>query len=1056
MPRKPAQLAKLARPTADGLMERPRLFTLLDQICRQRIVWLSAPAGAGKTSLITSYLEFRRLPCLWYQIDAGDDDLATFFYYLGNAAKSLFPRKRPLPSLTPEYLIGLETFIRLYFRSLFERLLPPSVLIFDNFHEAPKESNLFFVFAKAIEEIPPGNTIIFISRFDPPPPLARTYTRAAVIDWEQLKFNDEEAAEFLSSLGYDNPAVAQSINGTAQGWIAGLVLLARSPENGGMNFPREPQQPHILYDYFTQEVFNKIPESSHDILIKTSLFPSVTPITAYELTGTASAGDIIASLHRDRFFIDRHSQNQEMYVYHPLFRAFLLQVIEQRYPEPERMKLKQQAARLLEDTELIETAVDLYFETGSWEDVSRLISAHAFEFLSEGRHSLLKRWIDRLPLSQRNRDPDILYWLGMSRMPFSQPESRVSLESALRLFKSRNDVVGRYLALSAILTSFYYEWGDFTPVSQWLDELEALIKQYPDFPSIQVEAQVAIAMMAILMYRPQHSFIESLKKRVVPLIRACSTPQQKISVASPALLHWLLGGEFAAAEELLIELKDLLDMKRISPSDAIGFKIFESIFAWKQGAYSTAIGKLEEAGAIARHFDLHLFDCLINTQKCLAYAGAEQLQSAAEALSEAKAVVQPGRRVDVLTLKNQEIGLSLKRRTATRGCIAKQFDIVKGMQEIATPYGEAEARLLYSQALVAFGEYESAKPEFVWLKAFAKAMPCRHIEFRTLVVEAYSAFLAEDNETGFSCLKQALAIGAANSYTSCFPIWHPNVLPRLFAEALNADIEADYVRQFIRARNLGAPSPDIEQWPWPVRIHTLGQFSLLLDDQPLYFQGKTQKKPLELLKCLIAYGGKKVSQTVLAGQLWPDLEGDAARNACDLALHRLRKLLVKPEAAVLQDGKLGLDPNYVWVDAWAFERLCGAVDNEQRQDTGLAAAQKLLSLYPGHFLDSEDGAWALSYRERLNSKFHRCVDRLTRQLALAEAWDEAAALYRKAIELDPLTEAFHCGLIRCYQAQGRIAEALAAYRHCRDMLSILLGVKPSPKTQELYRSLKSG
>ena len=64
MPRKPAQLAKLARPITDGLLERPRLFEVLDQACHKPTVWVSAPAGAGKTSLVSSYLENRQLPCL--------------------------------------------------------------------------------------------------------------------------------------------------------------------------------------------------------------------------------------------------------------------------------------------------------------------------------------------------------------------------------------------------------------------------------------------------------------------------------------------------------------------------------------------------------------------------------------------------------------------------------------------------------------------------------------------------------------------------------------------------------------------------------------------------------------------------------------------------------------------------------------------------------------------------------------------------------------------------------------------------------------------------------
>ena len=75
---KPARIAKFTPPNADGLFVRERLFALLDQARCQPAAWISGPAGAGKTSLLASYLKIRKLPCLWYQVDAGDADLATF------------------------------------------------------------------------------------------------------------------------------------------------------------------------------------------------------------------------------------------------------------------------------------------------------------------------------------------------------------------------------------------------------------------------------------------------------------------------------------------------------------------------------------------------------------------------------------------------------------------------------------------------------------------------------------------------------------------------------------------------------------------------------------------------------------------------------------------------------------------------------------------------------------------------------------------------------------------------------------------------------------------
>ena len=98
-------MGKVIRPVLTEVFPRKRLFSLLDQMREHPVIWVSGPAGSGKTTLINSYLETRKIPCLWYEVDEGDSDLATFFYYLGQAAKRAAPRKKSsLPLLTPEYI----------------------------------------------------------------------------------------------------------------------------------------------------------------------------------------------------------------------------------------------------------------------------------------------------------------------------------------------------------------------------------------------------------------------------------------------------------------------------------------------------------------------------------------------------------------------------------------------------------------------------------------------------------------------------------------------------------------------------------------------------------------------------------------------------------------------------------------------------------------------------------------------------------------------------------------------------------------------------------------
>jgi MoxR-like ATPase len=109
MARQPAPLAKLSRPRLFEALPRERLFVLLDAQQQLPVTLVAAPPGAGKTTLVASYLESRKLAGIWYQVDAGDSDPSTFFYLLGLAERALSGRQKrlpPLPLLTPEYLPG--------------------------------------------------------------------------------------------------------------------------------------------------------------------------------------------------------------------------------------------------------------------------------------------------------------------------------------------------------------------------------------------------------------------------------------------------------------------------------------------------------------------------------------------------------------------------------------------------------------------------------------------------------------------------------------------------------------------------------------------------------------------------------------------------------------------------------------------------------------------------------------------------------------------------------------------------------------------------------------
>jgi class 3 adenylate cyclase/DNA-binding SARP family transcriptional activator len=259
---------------------------------------------------------------------------------------------------------------------------------------------------------------------------------------------------------------------------------------------------------------------------------------------------------------------------------------------------------------------------------------------------------------------------------------------------------------------------------------------------------------------------------------------------------------------------------------------------------------------------------------------------------------------------------------------------------------------------------------------------------------------------------------------------------------------------------LKRPARAAETPAWPLKIYALGQFALQVQGQALTFSRKAQKRPLDLLRMLIALGGARVETSALTGLLWPDAEGDAAKISFDSNLYRLRKLLGVEDLLTLSEGKLSLDRERCWVDVWAVEDLVARVEREVRAGDGGAAtacstlAKELLRLYGGHFLETESQEpWAIAGRDRLKAKFLRAVTVLGSGLEAGGQWEQAIALYSQALELDNLAEGLYRRLMVAYRERGEPAEALNVYRRCRHMLSVVLGAKPSAETEAIRGTL---
>jgi len=365
---------------------------------------------------------------------------------------------------------------------------------------------------------------------------------------------------------------------------------------------------------------------------------------------------------------------------------------------------------------------------------------------------------------------------------------------------------------------------------------------------------------------------------------------------------------------------------------------------------------------------------------------------------------------------------------------------------------EAVAHLLSAQVLHARGAESEARNHLDRGLEIGRAMSSAYVEFMARLTEAQLCLDCGRESDGLRALRIAMALGRQHGYVSSH-VWIPTIMAGLCARALEAGIEPDYVRGLVQKRGLVPESPPVEAeaWPWPIKILTLGRFEVLLDGEPVRFARKVQRKPLALLKALIAFGGRDVREELMMDALWPDGEGDAARVALASALHRLRGLLGREQAILRQEGRLSLDSRHCWVDVWALERLLGRAETAAGHPELI---RKAAGLYRGAFLDDREVELpqATAMVESLRRRLLRHLVRVGRQCEQANP-QEAVDWYEEALRVDPCGEDACRSLMTVYHQLDRSTDVAATYQRCRAALAAARGLAPSAATQGLFQTL---
>lgn len=733
--------AKLATPATHRPYPRERLSERLGQLAATPLLWLAAPAGYGKTTLIASHLQAGARPHLWYQCDAGDADIASFFYYLAMARDLRAPKSRtPLPAFLPEHYAAIPTFARNFFRALFASFAGTTTLVFDNLQDVPADALLLQMLPVLAEQIPADVQVIIISRVEPGPILSRWIAteQLALLTAEELRLSREETEDFVIAAAAHLPAgpvrTADELYTLSRGWPVGLALLLRLDAKGAETADGGAPGSQAVFDYLAAEVFSRLSDSLQNFLLETSCLELLSAPVAGHLTGRADALSILEHLVQDNVFTS-YLPAAHTYQYHPLFRSFLLRRARQRNGAASQQTLLGRAARAIADSGDVDAAIGLYLQAQSWEAAADLIERVAADLVSHARIQTLAGWLDALPAPVVENRAWLNYWRGIHQFTTSFTAARAALERAYALFCRDAESLGQMLSCAAILRHINACYADYRQMLPWIERLSALLKAGPSFPSDGIELQITAGfLVSIAQAIPDHPDLLPLIDRVTTLASGAVDRASRAAGVS-ALQHFFGGvGRTAQYGELDRRVADILEDPRLAPVSRLQIIWLQAYQFYLSGDSPLAFDLLRQASQIAEHHGL--VGESLRLRVCQLQAG-DPTKSAGDVAQELAALEPMARMMPPIALSQ-----FLYVRAMHEFSMSHVQEALKLVQESVPlvdgahwPFGAALAKLGAAEILCALGRHEEALQYAAAARASATSVETPLLDFNGMLVE---------------------------------------------------------------------------------------------------------------------------------------------------------------------------------------------------------------------------------------------------------------------------------------------------------------------------------
>lgn len=1076
----------------DDIVLRKNLFKMLDENSSKKLIAVIAPAGYGKTTLISSYIRTRSKPNIWIDITPRTVSFLSFLTRLINGFRYLSPKfgdrlletiaaagtsielTRKIRELLPD-LLTLFVDDHIYF------FKDKHILIIDDFHllEA-QDSDLISTFVSLLlSENLPTLQLIITSRTEPSIGINILKAKREILylSADALRFNEQETSELIEQYYPDSSDIVlpSKLGRSLEGWITGIHLVLQTGlKNVNIYENIATIVNESLYGFFIEEIWNNLNQPVKAFLLMTSQTEYFSSRLCKEIFGITNAEEFISYLLKRNIFIVKHTampqgKNESVYSYNDYFKNFLKRQYSISTSPKESEQNYRKIAEYCKKMGEYENSINYFLEGQLFIEAIELIKEKYGQSQSVESLQKIELWLKKIPATLLFQHPEVMFINAyiLMNLYFETGKAKDIIDSALNVYKDYDNKV-KFTLLKAELT--------FN-----LIELEKLCSELEEYIEEKIETEYTLRlnyMLGKLLYRTDAAkYDKAFSKLQFALEISERTGDSELKPEIFMLLGNLSQdrGEFEKSlfyRRKSIELSNNIYQKMQAYSNLAGLEIHT-------GGYEKAYETLKEMHSLYERFPLSsLKRFVLKTEANLFYECGDH-ETCLNKFEELIKIEDSINFKSFLWYNHLMVGLQLY-YTDMQDYALQRFDIAESFLQ----NNENERRLLVNQGKAISYLRKNSGENNDLIEKFLLSIYNYYSQNNLKVVEAQVSFYlasfylrTNQYETSQLFLKNAFDRSIENDLVAFLERelpFHRDLFDFAVSEGINKTMAMHICNKFMH-RAL---------FPWisePYRYRLTHETNKLTDIKLVSF-GKTElflranfipedkwirKKSKILLVYLMSDPNRIHTKDEIIDLFFDDMPAEKADMAYHSAIYNIRTALkiydiksdkpkrskdktydYNPQYILYEDKTLRLNPDFYYTsDNVEFEKLY----NKSRLpslsiEEKITHSVKAIEIYKGDFLPGYYDSWCEELRVKYKNMYITMCEELIKMHEAEIRYDEVIMYSELLLKEDKLNDSAHISIINAYAKLGNIKMAKSRYEIMLKIYDEELGEKPQPNT----------